>query len=125
MAIRSRPDLSYAISAMGKEVTKRPKWVLRVGQHVLEYLNGTMDYFLHYVPCDPGDRGPHGDLPLERSTSLVELFSDISYVPQGEKSVQGIVAMIAGATVQWETSSQSCLALSTAEAELYSYTWRP
>ena len=74
-----------------------------------------MDYFLHYVLCGLGD------LPLERSTSLVELFSDISYAPQGEKSVQGIVAMIAGATLQWETSRQSCLALSTAEAELYSY----
>ena len=72
------------------------------------------------VPTKPHPT-PHGDLPLERSTSLVELYSDISYAPQGEKSVQGIVAMVAGATLQWETSRQSYLALSTAEAELYSY----
>ena len=37
---------------------------------------------------------------------------------KGEKSVQGIVAMIGGGVVQWKSC---CMALSTAEAELLAY----
>ena len=91
---------------IGKEVTKRPRWVLRVGQHGLVYLNGTMDTT---------------SSTMSHESQAIEERVEISYAPQEEKSVQGIVAVIAGATVQWETTSQSCLALSTAEAELYSY----
>ena len=29
--------------------------------------------------------------------------------------------MLGGALIQWETSRQTCMALSTAESELYSY----
>lgn len=53
--------------------------------------------------------------------NLMEIYCDISYATQGEKSVQGIVAMIGGGVVQWESSRQSCMALSTAEAELLAY----
>ena len=53
--------------------------------------------------------------------NLVEIYCDVSYAPQGEKSVQGIVGMVGGGVVQWESSRQSCMALSTAEAELLAY----
>ena len=53
--------------------------------------------------------------------NLVEIYCDVSYAPQGEKSVQGIVGVVGGGVVQWESSRQSCMALSTAEAELLAY----
>ena len=80
IALRSRPDLAYAVSLMGREVTKRPRWVEMIGRHVLECLNGTKEHFLI----------------KQRSMELVEMFSDISYAPQGERSVQGILALIGG-----------------------------
>ena len=77
---------------------------------ILEYLNETPELYLFYGPC----RGPpDGDLPKERSMNLVEMYSDVSFAPQGGRSVQGIAAMLGGTLIQWETS--------TAESELYSY----
>ena len=65
--------------------------------------------------------GPDQALARERNINLVEIYCDVSYAPQGEKSVQGIIAMVGGGVVQWESSRQSCMALSTAEAELLGY----
>ena len=66
--------------------------------------------------------GPDGSLPFARSMRRLELHADVSFAPQGGRSVQGVVAMYGGAPVQWESSRQTCVAMSTAEAELYSYT---
>ena len=121
MSVRSRPDLAYAIGALGREVTKHPRWAVQTGHYILEYLNATAECFLSYGRCRDKDRGPDDALARERSMDLVEIYCDVSYAPQGEKSVQGIVAMIGGGVVQWESSRQSCMALSTAEAELLAY----
>ena len=32
---RTRPDISFVVSIMGQQVTKRPKWVMQLGEHVL------------------------------------------------------------------------------------------
>ena len=124
MSVRSRPDLAYAIGALGREVTKHPRWAVQTGHYILEYLNATAECFLSYGRCRDKDRGPDDALARERSMDLVEIYCDVSYAPQGEKSVQGIVAMIGGGVVQWESSRQSCMALSTAEAELLAYSNR-
>ena len=121
MSVRSRPDLSYAIGALGREVTKHPRWAAQTGHYILEYLNATADCFLAYGRCREKDRGPDDALARERSMNLVEIYCDVSYAPQGEKSIQGIVGMVGGGVVQWESSRQGCMALSTAEAELLAY----
>ena len=84
-------------------------------------MNATADCFLAYGRCRDKDRGPEDALARERNMNLVEIYCDVSYAPQGEKSVQGIVGMVGGGVVQWESSRQSCMALSTAEAELLAY----
>ena len=83
--------------------------------------NAAADCFLSYGRCRDKDRGPDDALARERRMNLVEIYCDVSYAPQGEKSVQGIVGMVGGGVVQWESSRQSCMALSTAEAELLAY----
>jgi len=60
-------------------------------------------------------------LPFSRSMQRLEMYADVSFAPQAGRSAQGIIAMYGGCPVQWESSRQSCCALSTAEAELYSY----
>ena len=103
IALRSRPDLSYAVSMLGRQVTKNPKWAVALGEQILEYLNGTP--YLFYGPCKPGDRGPDGDLPKERSMNLrcTVMCHSLHKVVEVFKA--------------WQT----CMALSTAESELYSY----
>ena len=117
VAVRSRLDRAFVIGALGRAVTKRPRWALQAGYYILEYLNAADECFLAYGRWKEKDRGPDEALARERSMNLVEIYCDVSYAPQGEKSVQGIVAMIGGGVVQWESSRQGCMALSTAEAE--------
>ena len=88
IALRSRPDLSYAVSTLGRQVTKNPRWAVALGEQILEYLNKTPELYLFYGPCRPGDRGPDGDLPKERSMNLVGMYSDVSFAPQGGRSAR-------------------------------------
>eukprot|EP00435_Cladocopium_sp_Y103_P045510 s148_g13.t1 len=88
LAIRSRPDISFAVAQIGRQVSKRPRWAVQVGQGILEYLAGTPDLGLTYEGRQ-GDRGPEGNLPIPRHERLIESFSDISFAPQGERSLQG------------------------------------
>ncbi|CAK9056938.1 unnamed protein product [Durusdinium trenchii] len=46
---RTRPDLCYGVSIMGRLVTKAPTKVLEWGAHMLGYLQHTVDYELRYT----------------------------------------------------------------------------
>ena len=56
-AVRTRPDISFSVSMMGQQVTKRPRWVQQVGDHVLGFLLSTWDHCLLYKP-EIGGHGP-------------------------------------------------------------------
>ena len=53
-ACRSRPDLSFATSWLGRHVTKCPCRVLSLGRHTLGYLSATADMSLAYNRCEGG-----------------------------------------------------------------------
>ena len=91
-----------------------------MGQGILEYLAGTPDLGLMYEGRQ-GDRGPEGNLPIPRHEKLIESFSDISFAPQGERSLQGILTCVGGAPLLWEATRQAFATLSTAESELVGY----
>lgn len=55
--------LCYAIGALGRAVTKNPRWALQTGYYILEYLNATEQCFLAYGRCQDKDRGPDDALP--------------------------------------------------------------
>ena len=120
LSVRSRPDVSFAVSLMSRHLSKNPRWVVRVGRYVLEYLARTPNQGLVYEPCQK-DRGPCGTLPIVRHEGLIEAYADISFAPQGSRSCQGIVVFYGGSVVQWEATRQPFCALSTAEAELLGY----
>ena len=119
-AIRSRPDISFAVASMGRAVTKQPRKAVMVGNQVLEYLANTVYETLHYGRCQ-GGRGHEGVLPFERKMQLIEVYSDISFAPNAGRSVQATMACYGGELVQWESTRQSCITLSTAESELLGY----
>ena len=121
LSIRTRPDISFAVSQLGRQVNKRPKWVVKTAQQVFGYLKGTETQSLSYGVCTSDDRGPEDDLPFHREMQQVEMFSDISFAPAGERSLQGILGFYGGGLVQWEASRQAFVVLSTAEGELMSY----
>ena len=109
LAVRTRPDLAYVTSWMGRHVAKAPKMVQEVAKHTLGYLQETAEYALSYGPCSPSE--------------LMEVvaFSDASHAPQGGRGCQGIILQWGGATVQWEAKAQPFAALSSTEAELIGY----
>ena len=78
MAVRTRPDLSFAVSIMGQQALKRPSWVVDVGRDALMYVAGTLEFCLRYDRCETGDRGGDQALAFSRSMSAIEVFSDAS-----------------------------------------------
>ena len=117
---RSRPDISYAVSCMGRGVLKRPKWVQQIGKHVLGFLKNTTEVCLLYQPCRK-DHGVYGTLQVPRHERLLEAFADISYAPEGDRSHQGLIICAAGSPIQWEATRQAFYTMSTSESELVGY----
>ena len=112
LSVRTRPDISYIVSWMGRHVAKAPKAVCQVSDHVIGYLQGTLDYALAYGKC-----------PSEGEGSLLEItaLSDASHAPGGGRGCQGILVTWGDAAVQWEAKAQPFAALSSTEAELIGY----
>ena len=121
LMVRSRPDLAFVAGVMGRLSSRNPGYVLELGKEVLEYVFGTPSLSLSYGACDKESYGADNHLPFSRSMTRVECCSDVSFAPQGGRSIQGVVAMVGGRPVQWESSRQTCITLGTAEAELLTY----
>ena len=112
LSVRTRPDLSYIVSWMGRHVAKAPQTVCQVADHVIGYLQETLDYTLSYGIC-----------PADGEGSLKEIvaLSDASHAPGGGRGCQGIMVMWGGEVIQWEAKAQPFAALSSTEAELIGY----
>ena len=117
LSTRTRPDLSFAVSYLGARVTKSPKGVLSLADHVLGYVASTLDFALEYGPCsDQCDQ--YGRV---HNLNRLEVLTDSSFAPTGGKGHQGIMAMWAGCLVAWESKAQAFATLSTTESELLGY----
>lgn len=108
LAVRTRPDLSYVVSLMGRLSTRHPRVAIQLGEEAIGYVFGTWDKGLEYKRCEESRR--HGEdayLPFTRCMRRLEVFADVSFAPNAGRSVQGIVAMYGGSPVQWESSRHS------------------
>lgn len=101
----TRPDIMFAVSNVARFCCKPTKehWV--AVKRILRYLKGTPNYGLMYCNKD-------GDRPLTG-------FSDADWAGDvnDRKSTSGYLFMMSGAPISWKTKKQTCVALSTAEAE--------
>ena len=83
LSVRIRPDIGYAVSQMGRAVSKNPTWSLEIGQSILGFLAATPNHGLTYYPCQE-DRGIT-QIPIQRHEKLVEVYSDVSFAPGGKE----------------------------------------
>ncbi|KAG8472622.1 hypothetical protein CXB51_034312 [Gossypium anomalum] len=99
----SRPDLSYAVSAVSRYMANPSKEHWKAVQWVLRYLRGTTDVCLQFGRTKDGvigyvDADFAGDLDRRRSLT-------------------GYVFTIGGCAISWKATLQTTVALSTTEAE--------
>ena len=76
-------------------------------KHIMRYLNGTRNYRLLY--------------DKEKVTDFIG-YSDAYWVIWMTAGTSGYVFKLSGAAVSWRSKKQSCVALSTAEAEYMALT---
>ena len=123
LTTRSRPDLSYSVGVVSRLIHRRPKAVVKMCEHILRYVNATVDEALVYRPCSEGDVGTEEELQFLRSPHRLQIFSDASYGAAHEryKSVSGAAIERGRNLVAWDSQAQPFIAQSTAEAEVISY----
>lgn len=104
LSVWTRPDIGYAVSSVAKFCAdpRKEHWV--AVKRILRYLKGTTNFGLSYTRSD--NSGCVG-------------FSDSDWAGDSNdrKSTSGYLFFIGSAPVSWRSKKQSCVALSSAEAE--------
>lgn len=104
LSTKTRPDISFAVGSVARFCADPTKQHWMAVKRIMRYLNGTVDLGLLYGKC--------------ASDSCVG-FSDADWAGSldDRKSTSGYLFQCSGAAVSWRSCKQSCVALSTAEAE--------
>ena len=100
----TRPDITYAVNNVARFCARPTKEHWMAVKRIFRYLKGTQDYGLQYHK--------------EGSAECVG-YSDADWAGDTEdrKSTSGYLFSLNGGLVSWRSKNQSCVALSTAEAE--------
>ena len=104
LSMRTRPDITYAVSVAARFCSNPTIQHLTAVKRILRYLRGTTHYGLLYERSD--------------SKELIG-YSDADWGGDKNdcKSTSGFVFQIGGTAITWQSKKQTCVALSTAEAE--------
>ena len=104
LSVSTRPDITYAVGNLARFCSKPTKAHWTAMKRVLRYLKGTVNYGIRYS---------------QKSSSDCVGFSDADWAGDidDRKSTSGYLFQISGGPVAWKSKKQSCVALSTAEAE--------
>ena len=108
LVIRTRPDLAWAYSRVASLITRAPKAAYDRMKQLFRYVAYTGTMALKYVGVEHSLLNP----------LTLQVFSDISFAPNGEKSHEGILVLWGSNVLSWKSGRQSLIATSTAEAEL-------
>ena len=118
VSTRTRPDLAYVVARCGQQATKTPDLTMAMGRQALAYLKSTLDMGID-VPFKVGNTfADHNLLSLPRADRVLELYTDASHCPSGDRSMQSVFIVWRGVPVAWESTRQSFTTLSSAESEL-------
>lgn len=104
LSVATRPDIAFAVSSAAKFSANPTKQHWTAVKRIMRYLRGTTNLGLAFFPQVSGkcvgycDADWGGDLDDRKSTS-------------------GYLFQVGGAAVSWRSKKQTCVALSTAEAE--------
>ena len=120
IATRSRPDISFSVSKMGQLATKAPRITIELGMQVLAYLNSTSTLGIEFLFNAGSYFSDHGNLSIPRVDGTIEIYSDASHSPAGDRSTQCVIILWRGSPLVWESTRQPFTTLSSAESELVS-----
>ena len=103
----TRPDITFAVSNATRFCSRPSKehWV--AVKRILRYLKGTINYGLMY------SRSSGSDGKMMIGYSDANWAGDVN----DRKSTSGYLFMVSGVPISWKSKKQTCVALSTAEAE--------
>ena len=104
LAMATRPDITFAVSSVAKFSVQPTKQHWTAVKRILRYLKGTIDYGLAFTPDASGDCVGYSD---------ADWGGDLD----DRKSTSGYLFLVSGGAVSWRSKKQTCVALSTAEAE--------
>jgi hypothetical protein len=102
----TRPDLAYAVGALGRHAANPGEDHQRALDRVFRYLQATKDWRLTYQRGTPGGHTLTGFVDADWANDL----SDRS-------STSGYVYKLTGRAISWSSKKQSSIALSSTEAE--------
>lgn len=108
LATKTRPDISFAVGNAARFCADPGRYHWTAVKRIFRYLRGTSDLGLRYGRQDSGFACT-GYADADWAGSLDD-----------RKSTSGYVFEIGGAAVSWRSHKQTCVALSTAEAEYVS-----
>jgi hypothetical protein len=104
LAMATRPDITFAVSNVAKFFSHPTTQHWTAVKRIMRYLRGTADYGLAFTPDASGDCVGYSD---------ADWGGDLD----DRKSTSGYLFLISGGAVSWRSKKQTCVALSTAEAE--------
>ena len=107
IANASRPDLAYAVGQLGSIQARPTATHYAALRHVLRYLSGTRHLSLQYQPS---------------TSSQLEItgYADADFATDqtSRRSISGFTVFLGPHLVSWRSKRQSCVATSTAHAEI-------
>ena len=104
----TRPDISYAVTALSQFCSKPSTIHAQAVKRVFRYLSGTIQHGITYRGTEPTSTAP---------TLLGYCDSDWAEDRVDRRSITGYVFLLANAAVSWKSRKQDTIALSSVEAE--------
>ena len=104
LSTKSRPDLTFAVCNVAKYCSKPTNKHWTAVKRIFRYLKGTVNYGIVYKKKNPSNFVGYSD-------------SDWAGDKSDRKSTSGYCFQFCNGLISWRTSKQTCVALSTAEAE--------
>ena len=104
LSVSTRPDITYAVSTLARFSSEPTKQHWTAAKRVMRYLKGTINHGIHYS---------------KKGSQECICYSDADWAGDidDRRSTSGYLFQISGGAVTWSSKKQSCVALSTAEAE--------
>ncbi|CAH2108821.1 unnamed protein product [Euphydryas editha] len=105
ISTHTRPDITYAVSYLSRFLDKPTQELWKAGKRILRYLKETQEQGLRYTKS--------GDY------NKLQAYSDADWAADkmNRKSTSGCVIYQGNNLITWFSRQQTCVALSTAEAE--------
>ena len=104
LSTKTRPDIAYAVSTVARFSSKPSKHHWTAVKHIMRYLKGASKLGLLYSKDGSDDCFGYSDADWAGDTD-------------DRKSTSGYLFQLSGVAVSWSSKKQTCVTLSTAEAE--------